>query len=164
MPYRRLPNTDAARLRALKIAHKMGSELPPSKLAFSQATLNRLMFFLPNFEKSIIEAKKAYQLQVNENKEYINLLKKARMYISHFIQVFNMAIQRGEISASERAYFGMYENFNRVPDLNSEQDVIEWGKRVIEGEYKRIAERKSVITNPTIVVVKVRYEKFLDVE
>ena len=31
MPYRRLPNTDAARLKALKIALEKGEEVPPHK-------------------------------------------------------------------------------------------------------------------------------------
>jgi len=160
MPYRRLPNTDAARLRALRIAEEKGKEIPPFKLAFSQTTYNKLISFLPHFEKSYIETRKAYQLQVEKNKEYINLLKKARIYISHFIQVFNMAIQRGELSPSERKYFNIDEDDNTVPDLNSEEDVLKWGELIINGEYKRMQDRKALITNPTIAVVKVRYEKF----
>lgn len=160
MPYRRLPNTDVSRLRALKIAEEKGKELPPFKLAYNQATFNKLISFLPQFEKAFIETRKAYQFQVEKNKEYLNILKKARMYISHFIQVFNMAIQRGELSASERLYFNLNENDNKVPDLNSEDDVLKWGEIIINGEYKRMQDRKALITNPTIAVVKVRYEKF----
>jgi len=160
MPYRRLPNTDISRLRALKIAEEKCKEIPPFKLAFSQATYNKLITFLPQFERSILETKKAYQFQVEKNKEYLILLKKARIYISHFIQVFNMAIQRGEIPPSERNYFQIDEKNNKVPDLNSDEDVLKWGEIIINGENKRIQDRKALITNPTIAVVKVRYEKF----
>lgn len=37
MPYRRLPNTDAARLKALRNALTKGEEIPPFKLAFPQS-------------------------------------------------------------------------------------------------------------------------------
>ena len=49
MPYRRLPNTDAARIRAMKEALKLGKELPPFKLAYSGGTYVRLQAFLPSF-------------------------------------------------------------------------------------------------------------------
>ena len=37
-----------------------------------------------------------------------------------------------------------------------------WGKRIIEGEEFRIRKGASPITNPTIAVVKVRFENFLE--
>ncbi|MFW5916288.1 MAG: hypothetical protein ACOCTM_02315, partial [Bacteroidota bacterium] len=89
MPYRRLPNTDKSRLRALKAAHEKGRELPPFKLAFSQETLQRLSSFLPKYEKGLTEYQNAYKMQRDNSKEYNNKLKKAKMYISHFIQVVN---------------------------------------------------------------------------
>jgi hypothetical protein len=47
MPYRRLPNTDTARIKAMKTALEKGKELPPNKLAFSSKTIVRLQKFLP---------------------------------------------------------------------------------------------------------------------
>ena len=47
MPYRRLPNTDVARLRALRIAFEKGKELPPFQLAFSQTTLQKIQIESP---------------------------------------------------------------------------------------------------------------------
>ena len=60
MPYRRLPNTDVARLKALKQAYQKGKELPPFKLAFSQSTFNKVQSFLPNFEAVIRLYKNTY--------------------------------------------------------------------------------------------------------
>ena len=162
MPYRRLPNTDLARLRALRTAHFIGKELPPFKLAYSQSTLQKIQSFLPSFEKALIECKQAYTKQIDKNKEYLPVLKKAKLYISHFIQVLNMAIARGDLPASERHFFGLKENVKKLPSLNSEADVIKWGEKLILGESLRTAKGRSHITNPTIAVVKVRYEKFLD--
>ena len=53
MPYRRLPNTDTARIKAMKIALEKGKEMPPHKLAFSSKTVIRLQKFLPQFENKI---------------------------------------------------------------------------------------------------------------
>ncbi|MBS1231390.1 MAG: hypothetical protein H6R35_228, partial [Bacteroidetes bacterium] len=47
MPYRRLPNTDAARIRAMRIALEKGREVHPSHMAFSPKTVVRLQKFLP---------------------------------------------------------------------------------------------------------------------
>ena len=58
MPYRRLPNTDAARHKALTRAFEIGKELPPFKLAFSQSTFQRVQSFLPMFEKAMYETKR----------------------------------------------------------------------------------------------------------
>ncbi len=162
MPYRRLPNTDAARLRALRIAYAIGKELPPFKLAFSQSTLQKIQSFLPSFEKVLIECKHAYTKQIEKNKEYLPVLKKAKLYMSHFIQVINMAIARGELPVSEKQFFGLKENVKKLPSLNSESDIIKWGEKLILGESLRARQGRSNITNPTIAVVKVRYEKFLE--
>jgi hypothetical protein len=162
MPYRRLPNTDAARRKALTIAFENGKELPPFKLAFSQSTFQRVQSFLPSFEKAMYEVKQSYSNQVHRNKEYLRVLKKAKLYISHFIQVVNMAIMRGDLPESERNYFGMRDDLTKLPVLNSESDVITWGEKLIHGENLRKAKALSPITNPTIAVVRVRYEQFLD--
>jgi len=52
MPYRRLPNTDSARIKALKAAYKKGKELPPFKLAFSQSTFVKVELFINSCQKS----------------------------------------------------------------------------------------------------------------
>jgi hypothetical protein len=162
MPYRRLPNTDNARYKALKTALSKGKELPPFELKYSQSTLNKIQGFLPQFEKAMIEYKKTYAYQVEMNKDYLQALRKAKLYISHFIQVYNMAVLRGKLPANTREFFNLGEDDNKVPALNTEASVIEWGKRIIEGEQKRKMQGLAPITNPTIALVKVRYEKFMD--
>jgi hypothetical protein len=162
MPYRRLPNTDAARYKALSIAYTKGREIPPFKLAFKQSTFQLVQTFLPLFEKAMYETKQAYLNQVKKNKEYVRVLKKAKLYISHFIQVVNMAIQRGDLQYSERTYFGMSDSMTKLPLLNSESDVITWGEKLIHGEDLRRSKGLSPIANPTIALVRVRYEQFLD--
>lgn len=162
MPYRRLPNTDTARIKALQKAYQKGKELPPFKLAFSQSTLQKVMSFLPRFEKTMIQQKAAMNIQKERNLEHLSQIKKVKMYISHFIQVINMAIQRGELPLSILDCYKLSEYRCKVPPLNTDDEICTIGRNLIEGETARTQKGLPPITNPTIAVVKVWYEKFLD--
>lgn len=161
MPYRRLPNTDAARIRAMKTALKKGQELPPNNLAFSTKLLVELRRILPLFENNIRHYKYSVNMQNNKSKNYSDAIRKARMYLSHFVKVMNMAVTRGDLPVEIRTFYGMDINDSTSPQLISENELVNWGKKVIEGEEIRIRQGGSPITNPTIAVVKVWYENFL---
>ncbi|MBN1131866.1 MAG: hypothetical protein JXR52_04215 [Bacteroidales bacterium] len=162
MPYRRLPNTDNARLRALRKALDKGKEIPPFKLAFSQSSYRKIQSVLPGFEQAIIEQRQSANLHAEKNKEFQKRIKKIKIYISHFIQVVNMAIARGELPPETLHDFGIDIDSKKVPLLNSDEEVIEWGKKLIDGEKNRISRGQNPITNPTIAVLKVHYDKFID--
>jgi hypothetical protein len=162
MPYRRLPNTDAARIRAMKIALEKGRDIPPIKMAFSPKNIVRLQGFLPRFENMIQLQRQSYASQTSKNKEYSEIVRKSRMYLTHFIRVMNMAISRGDLPAETRAFYGLATNETTIPPMNTENELLTWGKRIIEGEENRIRKGGCPITNPTIAVVKVRYFNFVD--
>ena len=162
MPYRRLPNTDSARLKSLKSAHEKGKETPPFKLAFSPTSFRKIQSVLPGFENAIYEHRNSLNIQSEKNKEYQKRLKKIRLYISHFIQVINMAITRGDMVPGTLKFFSLDDEDKKVPSLHSEEEVIKWGKLLIEGEKKRRTMGLSPITNPTVAVLKVHYDKFME--
>jgi hypothetical protein len=136
--------------------------LPPFSLAYSQITLQKIQHFLPLFEKTIMETRQAYHLQSEKSKDYIKVLRKSKIYISHFIQVVNMAIIRGDLPTAERNYFGLSSDQKKVPLVSTEAELIIWGEKLIAGENLRISKGHTPITNPTMAVVKVWYEKFID--
>jgi hypothetical protein len=162
MPYRRLPNTDASRLKAMRKALEKGKEMPPHKLAYSSKTVIKLEKLLPQYERTLHLYRDAMSSQNRKNREYYETVKKAKIYLTHFIRVMNMAISRGELPAETRAFYGLATDESTVPFLNSESELLTWGKRTIEGEEFRIKKGGSPITNPTIAVVKVRFGNFLD--
>lgn len=162
MPYRRLPNTDAARLRAMKQAYELGRTLPPHELAFSQNAYTRVGLFINKFEDAVTLYRQACHRQAKHSRPYQQVSRKAKLYVSHFIQVMNMEILRGELKPEVRAFYGLDPNDTRVPKLNSDQDVVDWGQRVIDGEQQRISEGHAPILNPTAALVKVQYEQFLE--
>jgi hypothetical protein len=135
--------------------------LPPFQLAFSQATLQKIQMNLHIFEAAVQESRQAYNIQISKSQEYVKLLKKVKLYMSHFVQVTNMAVIRGDLSTSDCEYFG-FGHGQKVPSFNSEKEVITWGEKLIQGETMRIKNRLTPIVNPSIAVVKVWYEKFMD--
>ena len=162
MPYRRLPNTDSARMKSLNMAYEKGKDLPPFKLAFSPNSYRKMLSLFPQFENAISEQKNSQNLLSERNKEYQKRLKKIRLYISHFIQVVNMAIARGDLAPDTRNYFGLEEDEKKLPALTSEEDVIKWGKQLIHGEQQRRNKGLNPVTNPTIAVLKVHFDKFME--
>lgn len=162
MPYRRLPNTDTARIKAMKTALEKGKELPPNRLAFSSKTIVRLQKFLPLFDHNLQLYRQAMATQTKKSKEYNEALRKSRIYLTHFIRVMNMAVFRGDLPAETRAFYGLATDDSNVPSLTTENELMSWGRRIIEGEEFRIKKGGSPITNPTIAVVKVRFENFIE--
>ncbi len=162
MPYRRLPNTDQARVRALKAAVAKGEHYDIKQLPFTIHTLSEARNFLKRFEIAHNYYGKCYEAQVGESGKHQGNVKMARLYISHFIQVLNMCIARGEIKAEMRKLYGLSSTSSTLPDLINEQSLVEWGKRVIEGERKRMSSGGIPIYNPTIAKVKVHYDIFVD--
>lgn len=163
MPYRRLPNTDQARVRALKAAVEMGKEYNAYDLVISLKTLTEARNFLLRFEGAQAYYKECYENQSKSSRKHQSNVKMARLYVSHFIQVLNMAVLRSEIKKIHKELYELpIDNYN-VPDLTSEAAIVEWGNKIIIGEQKRMAQGGGApIYNPTIAKVKVHYDIFMD--
>ena len=58
--------------------------------------------------------------------------------ISHFIQVFNLAVDRGTFAPTDRAYYQLDVGNNRLPSLGRAADVELWSQRIAEGEAARV--------------------------
>lgn len=162
MPYRRLPNTDQARLRALKAALQKGKQHGPFGLAYSQKLFLELQTFLPQYEQAISQYTFSKERQAKYGKLLGDQFKATRLYISHFIQVLNFCIIRGEIKPDVRQVYGFDINEKSVPELGTEQQVLQVGKQVIEGEEKRGMMGGTRIYNPSIAMVKMKYEQFVE--
>ena len=162
MPYRRLPKTDQARIRALKAAVESSIEGGVFTNVLSHNTYHRAKSALEAFSREVDAYRRCVKEQSSKrgNETYEAALKKARMYVSHFIQVLSMSIMRGEIARSKRPYYGLPENEDTTPNLFSESSVLEWGVKVMDGERRRQAEGGVPIYNPTMGRVSVVFELF----
>lgn len=162
MPYRRLPKTDQARIRALRNAVESSVQGGVFTNVLSHNTYYRAKTFLDKFSREVSTYKRcvAEQSTKRGNEKYEAALKRARMYVSHFIQVLSMSIMRGEIARDKRPYYGLVQDEDTVPNLFSEASVLEWGVKIIEGERRRQAEGGVPIYNPTMGRVVVAFELF----
>ena len=162
MPYRRLPKTDQARIRALKAAVDSCVKGGIFTNVLTHDTYHRAKELLERFSREVAVYKRcvAEQSPKKGNESYEAALKKARMYVSHFIQVLSMCIMRGEVARSKRPYYGLPENEDTVPNLFSEASVLEWGQKIIAGEQRRQGEGGVPIYNPTMGRVSVVFEIF----
>ena len=162
MPYRRLPKTDQARLTALQMAVQRASEADFTEQVLQYKTLSEAQRFLMQFENTVMQYHENFRTKVSANKQYRKVVQNARMYISHFIQVLNLAVIRGEIKAEQKELYGLDPNNHIVPDLSSEEDLLVWGENIIQGEQKRTSMGGFAIYNPAIAKVKVHYDIFKD--
>ena len=162
MPYRRLPNTDQARFPTLQAAVMKADAHSDYDTTVAHKTLIVARNFLPRFQAAQSVYAENYNRQAKAGKKHQQHVKMARLYISHFIQVFNFAVVRGEIKAVNKELYGLDPKSNNLPDLSSEASLAEWGRKIIEGEGKRLAQGGTPIYNPSIARVRVQYDIFMD--
>ncbi len=160
MPYRRLPNTDQARLRALRLAIQQSDKQSYGDLVVAYKTIHEAKTYLNIFEKQLKQYQQTLESQVSANKRYQQIVHNARLYISHFIQVFNLSVIRGDIKKDHKLFYQLDPNVHNVPDLSTESALLHWGKCVIDGENERIRNGGLPIYNPAIAKVQVHYEVF----
>ncbi len=160
MPYRRLPNTDQARLRALRTALQQADKQNFGDQVIFYKTLNEAKSYLSIFEKQLSQYQQTLDSQVSANKRYQLIVHNARLYISHFIQVLNLSVIRGDIKKDHKLFYQLDPGLHTVPDLSTEAALLHWGKCVVDGENERIRNGGLPIYNPAIAKVKVHYEVF----
>lgn len=160
MPYRRLPNTDIARIRALKQAIEKTSNTDFQELAVSLGVIERARNAVNRFDKLRSQYLQTLDVQVTANKTFQSKAKSARMYISHFIQVLYMSVMRAEIKQDSLEMYGLQDMNFVVPDLSSNEQIMEWGHKIIDGENARIAKGGVPISNPRVTKVNVMYSIF----
>ena len=162
MPYRRLPNTDQARIRALKAVVVKGDICNVYDLAVSLKALTDARNFLTKFEAAQAYYADCFERQARAGRKHQANVKTARLYISHFIQVLNLAVIRSEVRTVHKEFYGLDMRNNNVPDLSTEAALAEWGRKIVEGESRRISQGGIPIYNPTIAKVRVHYDIFME--
>ena len=162
MPYRRLPNTDTARIKALKIAIDKCSETDFNDVVVSMKTIHRAKSVVGRFERMCVLYKQTFERQVRANKSFQRQIRNARMYVSHFVQVLYLSVIRNEIKEENLILYGLENSELLVPDLSTNEVLLYWGDKIIEGEEKRVSVGGVPIYNPTIAKVKVMYSIFKD--
>src|SRR4030067_1359671 len=117
--YRDIPNTIIAIRKALREAKTKydGVIALLGTPAFTVDTYTRLNTFYPNFDTQIIEMDTAKGQQLGASLVEDEKMLRARMLISHYIQVLFFAIERGVYPNLVKGYFGLDGNQTELPKL-----------------------------------------------
>ena len=162
MPYRRLPKTDAARLRALKTVLDSNELYTVRNRFVDWQTINRAQ---PAYDR-LLTASEQYRLtylaQLRGVGKIDKLQRNATMYVSHFLQVLMMAVERGEIKRPLLKLYGLDEDSTALPNMKSASALIRWGRQAVEGEKARVKQGGRPIYNPTVGMVSTHVDIFND--
>lgn len=153
MPFRRMPNSDSARLQALQAASTKAAATDPAELAFSSETKTALDNTLPQWKQELQERGQALSAQAAATEELAVRRARLRMWVSHFFQAFNMGVARGVCQASERAFFQLDVSSESLPSLDGEADLLTWAERIVAGETARTAAGGVAILQPSATEV-----------
>lgn len=153
MPSRQLPRTDDQRTTAKNVCFAkyngtaLADRLIPAALMTSltaqRTAWNAAVFALPGLLE--IQGARTDQAEALESV--------TRRSISHFIQVLNLAIERGDIPAAQRAYYGLDLGSAAVPPLSSQASLHLWADRIASGEATRIAAGGAALAWPSAAQV-----------
>lgn len=161
MPYRRFPKTDAARLRALKTLLDNNEIYVVRNRFIDWQTLNRAQPAYDRLLTACEQYKLALAAQTRNRHKMERSMQLAQMYVSHFIKVLLMSVERGEIKKQHLPLYGFAEEDSNVPLLNTVNTIKEWGQKIIEGEKARLKKGGRPIYNPSIGMVSTHYDIFV---
>lgn len=162
MPYRRLPKTDAARLKALKTLLDNNNTYTVRDRFIDWKTINKAQ---PAYDK-LLTAYEQYRMNLKAQTRFTSkidkLQKNAYMYVSHFLQVLFLAVERGEIRRQYLPLYGLDVDASAVPNFKTVDGLLDWGKKVIEGEKARMKKGGRPIYNPSIGMVSTHYDIYCE--
>ncbi|MBI5684990.1 MAG: hypothetical protein HZC54_07905 [Verrucomicrobia bacterium] len=144
MPHRRLPNTAATVLRALKAARDTWKNSRPADRAITNDQWTKLDdenpdCLLSRFIKESNDVSLALAAQAPITAALTQTNERLAMFVSHFHQVLNFGILRGLFDPGARSYYGRDIAATTIPDLSTQDAVIEAAEKVVSGEAARAA-------------------------
>ncbi len=164
MPRKKFPDTDEDRLIALRSAIDQEELCNLNDMSIPLQLLYEAKNFLLIFEGAGFSYKQALEDQGKIETHYMERLDLARLYISHFIQVLNLAVIRNEIKKENKSSYCLDpENQEEVPNLSDAESILDWGEKIIQGENERTKKGGVPIYNPAIAKVKVHCDMFREI-
>lgn len=160
MPVRKLPRSDRDRDTVLSRVKSMNDHLPVGVTVLNPTTTSRLNDLQPVFSEKMTLRGAALSKQAAAVVEMEERRKEMRIYISHFIQNFNMGTVRGVFPKHARAFYGLNVNSESVPYIGNTPLIDMWSSQIIEGDAARVANGGAPMGFPTIVEFTAAYDRF----
>lgn len=160
MPYRRLPKTDAARLKALEALADNNEVYAVSGHFIDRQLIAEAQRLYAHLSDASTQYKLSMRTQVRYSKRIAALQHNAMTYLSHFLQVLFLAVDRGEVRNTELKVYGLDDKQYTVPYLKTAEALVEWAPKIINGEKERIRSGGKPILSPPIGVVSAHFDVF----
>jgi len=145
------------------MAKKRKDDVPAAEWPMSGATAQRLDIAQPEFKVRMQERGNALSVQAEATAAAEPDRAKARMFISHFFQVFNLGVTRELFPAAHRAYYQLDVNSEAVPLLDSAESISTWGQRIIEGDAERVTAGGAAMALPSAAEVQTVFDAYVTV-
>lgn len=142
------PKSNQGRKEALTIAFNKNANITGTN-PLTQPTQNRLNAIYPEYKSKMetMLAKKLISMRLMAEKE--KQREKLAMYCSHFLQVLNLCIKRGEYQPSVRTMYGLAMENEKLPALKLQEQIITVADTIISSEQVRIARGGVPMSRPS---------------
>ncbi len=145
-----IPDSNILRNQVLTDAFNQKTAVGPGGDIFTPATSNRLDNIQPSFKIKLDDVRVQEEALGNLTTLKGEVTGKLHMHCSHFIQVFNFAVERGVFTKDDRLYYGLDKETGKLPPMDTEDDLKDVAQQLISGEANRIAAGGAPMSNPSI--------------
>jgi hypothetical protein len=161
MPHLYRPESDKQRSNALTEAKAKYEATAAPLRAFSTATYDRLVAFLPTYKQLLQQRGSGLSQQATATAAIKPHRRMLRLYIGHFIIGLDNAMLREEVpKSSDRAHFQLPLDARALPKLTTDEDLLQWAKNVVAGETARINAGGTALSNPSAAQVQNQLNSF----
>ena len=148
MPSRRLPRTDDARTEAINACYDKYNATPPSARLITATQFGTLSTARTTWGNATNSCGPLLQAQATATEAAVAAFETCQRLVSHFIQVFNLGVERAVFPAADRAFYQLPVSSSDVPALTSKADVALWAGRIAIGESQRQASGGTPMAMP----------------
>lgn len=162
MIYRRLPNTDTARLKALKILLSNDDIYTIRREVVGWQMMTEAQTAYDRLQTANEQYRLMKQAQARLGSKADLLQHNALLYASHFLRVLFLAVERKEVKKQQLELYGLSQDISMLPYMKNIESLFEWVPKIIKGEKQRIKSGGRPIYNPTIGMVSTHFDIFKD--
>ncbi len=158
---RALPNSNIGRQSTIQVAKTKHDIVLPANDALTTPTATRLDSIFTNYNGAMTTVGTTQATQSTSAAAASTAFDKAKMFISHFIQVFFLGIDRGVYAKEQKAFYGMDVSQTALPRLVTIAEVLQWGERLKTGDPLRVTAGGAAMSNPTIAQCNTAYDDWV---
>ncbi len=134
----------------------------PSEITLRPTTKTRLIALNNNWKEAQRNRIKAMALKTMATAQVVTTKADAELYIRHFIMVYNLGVDRTIYTKPQRIFFHLDKDSDKLPDVGSTENIILWGKRIVNGDAKRVAAGGAPMANPSAAEVDEKLRAFIN--